>query len=136
RDLLAALAGGDGEIELVEDRLAANDGTARQTAGEDLGKRGQIWRHAVMTLRAAFRHAEPGDDLVEDEEYAALRRRLAQGGEEFRRQRHHAEARPRRLHDDCGDVVVAGESRTHRRGIAGRQQDRVRGDLGDDAGGR
>ena len=44
----------------------------RGTAAEALGERGEVGHHAEPLLAAAAAEAEPGDDLVEDEQRAVL----------------------------------------------------------------
>ena len=61
---------------------------------------------AEALLRAASRDAEAGDDLVEDEECAALAGEAAKGLEEPVGGRDDAHVSGDRLDDDGGDVVA------------------------------
>ena len=59
-----------------------------------------------MRLGAARMDAEPGDDLVKDEEPPVARRQLAQRFEELATHRHRAEMPARRFQDDAADLPI------------------------------
>ena len=105
-DLFLAGALGDLEIQQVEDVLPAGDRAARQAAGEDFGERRQIGPDPVGLLRAARRHPEPVDHLVENQQDAVLGSQPAQRVEEIGVDRQFAAIGPGRLDDRGGDVVV------------------------------
>ena len=61
------------EIEEGHEVRAADHRAAGHPTSHDLRDAGQVRRHAVLLLRATGGEAEAGDDLVEDEQDAALR---------------------------------------------------------------
>jgi len=74
--LAAVPVGVAAEREQRHQRTLATEGAARQPARNDLGERRQIGRDAEVRLGAARRVAEAGDHFVEDQHHAvALRQR-------------------------------------------------------------
>ncbi len=100
--------------------LAAGAGAARKPAGEDLRHRREVGPDAELFLSAAGRHAEAGDDLVEDQQHVRAPGLLAKRGDEGRRRRHRAEVTTGRLDDHRGHVALR-EPRAHRADVIGRQ---------------
>ncbi len=84
---------------------AAAVGTHRHTAADDLAEGGEVGPHVVIGLGAAQAQAEPGNDLVEDQQGAVLVAQLPQPLEEALLRGHHSHIRCHRLHDDAGDLV-------------------------------
>jgi hypothetical protein len=100
--------------------VATDAGAAGQAAAEDLRERGHVGRHAELLLGAARRHAEAGDDLVEDQERSGAPRLFTQRGQEGRGSGHRAEVSARRLDDHDGHVALR-EALANRGDVVGRQ---------------
>ena len=113
------------------------DRAARQPAGEDLRQGRQVGPDAVGGLRAARRHAEAVDHLVEDQQHAVLGGQPAQRVQEFGVDRQLAAIGAGRLDDRGGDLVVVlfEQPREPRLVVLVAQQD-VAGDRVEHAGRR
>ena len=61
------------EFHDAQDVGASHQRGARIAAGDYLGQRSQVWRHAIEALRAARRAAESADHFIEDEDNSMLR---------------------------------------------------------------
>ncbi len=104
----------------------AAEGAHREAAADDLAERGEVGRDAVALLRAAERHAEAGDDLVEDEHDAVRVAQVAQTLQEALGGRHDAHVAGDRLDDDRRDLVAfCGERCRNRVEVVVREHDGV-----------
>ena len=79
----------------------------RHARADDLAERGQIRRHAEVSLCAVGREAESGDDLVENQHRAVPVAEIPQSLQEAVRRKHRAHVRTDRLDDNRGDVAAA-----------------------------
>ena len=96
---------GSGIAHRLEDVRASADGSAGQSARDDLGHGAEVGHDAVLALRAAAREPEAHDDLVHDHEDAVTVGDLPHRFEEARvLDGELSPVRAGRLHDDCGDV--------------------------------
>src|SRR5213593_4227487 len=98
-----------GEGDRIHQVSAADERRSRQPPGDRLREAGEIGGHAEVLLRAARRHAEARDDLVEDEGDAALPRELAERAKESGVRGHGHRATARRLEDDGRDLALVTE---------------------------
>src|SRR5262249_7528746 len=108
-----------------EDVGPARDAAARQTAREDLRERRHVGLHAVMRLRPAGTDAEPGNDLIEDQDAVGLVRQLAETLEERAADRHNAPVTTGRLEDYTADLRVTLERLLDAIQVVRRQDDRI-----------
>ena len=79
----------------------------RHARADDLAERGQIRRHAEVSLCAVGREAESGDDLVENQHRAVPVAEIPQSLQEAVRRKHRAHVRTDRLDDNRGDLAAA-----------------------------
>ena len=107
----------------------------RVAVGDRLGERGQVRRDAADRLVAAEVVAEPGHDLVEDQDRAGLGRRPPQRRHEFVGRDDAADRVDDRFEDDRGDLVTAlAHQVLERLDVVERQHHQPLEGLGQDAG--
>jgi hypothetical protein len=112
--------------QAIHDLAFSAEGPHREAASDDLAERGEVGRHTVELLRAAERHAESGDDLVEYQHHAVLVAERAQPLQKAITWRNDAHVAGDRLKDDRGDLIaLCFESDRHSVKIVVRQHDRV-----------
>ena len=92
--------------EAIHDVAPTAQHRDREAVADRLAERRQVGCHAEPFLGAAGRVAEARDDLVEDQDHARRRARLAQGLEEARLGQHDAGVVEDRLEDHRGDRVA------------------------------
>src|SRR5262249_55698472 len=63
----------------IHDLGASGDDAQRKAGGDGFAEGGQVRDHSVALLRAAQRHAKPGDDFIEDQQRAGVAGGFTQG---------------------------------------------------------
>mmetsp|Transcript_66663 Transcript_66663/g.201211 ORF Transcript_66663/g.201211 Transcript_66663/m.201211 type:complete len:353 (+) Transcript_66663:271-1329(+) len=111
----------------LHDVPAAAVGAHRQAAADDLAHGRDVRLHAEVLLRPAIGDAEPGHDLIEDEERAVLCRELAQALQELLRGRDEAGVADDGLQDHGGHLVLLQQGLHGRQVVVLRAERRVRG---------
>src|SRR5688500_2873962 len=105
------LRGGFGGEE-IENLGPTGHRSARESTGENLGKRRQVRGDAEELLRTTRGDAEAGDDLVEDEDYARLGSRFTQLRQKVRHDWYSTEMPPGGFENNGGDVA-SRQGRVH-----------------------
>ena len=84
---------------------AAAESAHRKTAADNLPQRGHVRRNAVVFLGSAGGDAE-ADNLIEDQQSAAVVGEIPQHGEIRGFGRQHSDRTHHRLHDHCGQLIA------------------------------
>ena len=91
--------------KLLHDFRRAAESAHRQTAADDLPQRRQIRLNTEKFLCAAVGHAEPSDDLVENQQRSLLRRQLPQLRQVAGLRRYASHIAGNRLDQRAGDFI-------------------------------
>ena len=100
------------DAQQIEDVAPPRHRRERHAARQRLAEGRQVGRDAVVLLRAAEPHAEPGDHLVDAQQHAVPRAQFAHALEVPRPRQATTAVGHRRFHDDERDLIAAlGEQR-------------------------
>ena len=113
--------------ELLHNLATTTKSRRRQTAGDDLAKRGQVTRHAVHAVPAGVGGAEAGHHFVQNQKRAVLMRNILQFLVEVVLRCNGAHVAGRGLRDHTGNLArVFLKRTTHRINVVVRHHNRVR----------